>query len=132
VLRAPTGAKQINPRKEAAFRYDPQLKRTHSATASEPVILRLRAERGEPDAECAMPPERFQNGIAFEAVDACPHAQLGRRHQLRVQAADLANHAYEVGRCSSLHEVMALHPPGEGLLPREVAPSSEFRHQFFA
>jgi hypothetical protein len=51
---------------------------------------------------------------------------------LRVQAADLANHAYEIGRCSSLHEVMALHPPGEGLLPREVAPSSEFRHQFFA
>ncbi len=64
-----------------------------------------------------MLPECFVNGIAFKAVDAGPQAQLGRGHQLRMQAADLANDAYEIRRRSPLDEAMSFHPPRERLLP---------------
>jgi hypothetical protein len=90
------GAKQINPRKEAAFRYEPQLKRTNSPSSCEPVI-------------------------SCEAVDAGPQAQLGRGHQLGVQPADVADDADEIRCCSPFDQPMALHPPRERLLPRRHA-----------
>jgi hypothetical protein len=99
---------------------------------------RVGAEGEEPDAELcrrqqmqgaahrpelherALPPERCFDSIAFKAVDASPQAQLGRGHQLRVQAADRANDGHEISARGPLHEPMTLHPPCERLLPRQA------------
>jgi hypothetical protein len=59
--------------------------------------------------------------IASKAVDAGPQAQLGRGHQLRVQAADLADNADKIGRRSPLDEAISRYPTRERLLPRQAA-----------
>ncbi len=70
------------------------------------------------------------DGVGLEVGDPGPGGELGRRQELGVEAADVGDHVEEVGAGCPLDQVVAAHPPGADLGPREHQAVARIRRRW--
>jgi hypothetical protein len=79
-----------------------------------------RAAHGPELHERAVLPEGGGDRVALEALHASVKGQLGRGHDLGVEAADAPRHVEHPAARRALDQVMAAHAPRQHLRPREL------------